>query len=299
MNLSQIELLRVLQETHFNLSKAAEKMHLVQSAVSRQLQLFEVELGSPLFERSGKKLIGLTPLGKSVMDEVAIIHQAKSNIGTLAADYLVCDHGTLHIATTHTQAKYYLPTPIRRFREKYPRVKIYMVQDSPEQLIDQLRAGKADIAICTEKVDQETDLIIKKCYEWHHSAIVPHDHPLTEGKLTLERLATYPILTYSVGFTGRSNIESAFKNAGLELDLTLAAADSDVIKTYVRLGFGVGLIAAMAYDPCIDKDLVALDLSQLIKSSSTKIACLKHNYLPLYSQHFIDELQFAAKDMHY
>jgi LysR family cys regulon transcriptional activator len=299
MNLSQIELLRVLQETNLNLSKAAERMHLVQSAVSRQLHLFEVELGSPLFERSGKKLIGLTTLGKRVMDEVVIINQAKGNISALAADYLVCDHGTLHIATTHTQAKYYLPVPIRRFREKYPRVKIYMVQASPEQLIDQLRSGKADIAVCTEKVDQETDLIIKKCYDWHHSAIIPHDHPLTAGDLTLDRLANFPILTYNAGFTGRSNIESAFKMAGLELDLTLAAADSDVIKTYVRLGFGVGIIAGMAYDPVTDKDLTTLDLSPLIKSSNTKIACLKHNYLPLFCQHFIDELQLAAQDMHY
>lgn len=297
MNLSQIELLRILQETNFSLSKAAEKMHIVQSAVSRQLQLFESELGSPLFERQGKKLIGLTALGKQVLEEVGVINQAKNNIRMIAADYLDSNQGTLRIATTHTQAKYFLPAPIRRFREKYPGVKIYMIQASPEQLIDQLHARKADIAICTEKVDQEADLVIKKCYDWHHSAVVPVNHPLIQREMTLARLASFPILTYSFGFTGRSNIESAFKKAGLELDVTLAAADTDVIKTYVRLGMGVGLIARMAYDVLADQDLTALDLSGLIPGSSTKIAYLKHNYLPLYSRHFIDELLLAAKDM--
>ena len=297
MNLSQIELLRVLQETNLNLSKAAEKMHIVQSAVSRQLQLFEAELGSPLFERQGKKLIGVTTLGLRIMEEVAIINRAKTNIQNIAADYLDSNKGILHIATTHAQAKYFLPVPIQRFREKYPGVKIYMVQASPDQLIDQLHTRKADIAICTERVDQETDLVLEKCYEWHHALVVPQQHPLSEGDISLERLASFPILTYSLGFTGRSNIESAFKNAGLELDITLAAADTDVIKTYVRLGMGVGLITAMAYDPLTDGDLVVRDLSHLIPSSRTKIAYLKHNYLPLYSQHFIDELLLAAKEI--
>ena len=297
MNLSQIELLRVLQETNLNLSKAAEKMYIVQSAVSRQLQLFEAELGSPLFERQGKKLIGMTTLGLRIMEEVEIITQSKNNIQNIAADYLDSNQGILHIATTHTQAKYFLPVPIQRFREKYPGVKIYMAQSSPEQLIAQLHTRKADIAICTEKVDEEGDLVIEHCYEWHHALVVPQQHPLSEGEITLERLASFPILTYSFGFTGRSNIESAFKAKGLELDITLAASDTDVIKTYVRLGMGVGLITAMAYDPKADWDLVARDLSHLIPSSKTKIAYLKHNYLPLYSQHFIAELLLAAKDI--
>jgi DNA-binding transcriptional LysR family regulator len=297
MNLSQIELLRVLQETNLNLSKAAEKMHIVQSAVSRQLQLFEAELGSPLFKRQGKKLIGMTTLGIRIMEEVAIITRAKTNIQNIAADYLDSNQGILHIATTHTQAKYFLPVPIQRFREKYPGVKIYMVQSSPDQLIDQLHTRKADIAICTEKVDLDADLVIETCYKWHHALVVPQQHPLSEGEITLERLSTFPILTYSFGFTGRSNIESAFKNTGLELDITLAASDTDVIKTYVRLGMGVGLITALAYDPLADWDLVARDLSHLIPSSRTKIAYLKHNYLPLYSQHFIAELLLAAKEI--
>lgn len=297
MNLSQIELLRVLQENDFSLSKAAEKMHIVQSAVSRQLQLFEAELGSPLYERQGKRLVALTSLGLRIMEQVATINLAKNNIQAIAADYIDSNQGVLHIATTHTQAKYFLPKPILRFREKYPGVRIYMLEASPEQLINKLHTRKADIAICTEKVDEDNDLVIKPCYEWHHAAVMPQNHPLSEGDISLERLASYPILTYSFGFTGRSNIETAFKNTDMELDIILAAADTDVIKTYVRLGMGVGIIAGMAYDPGMDQDLLARDLSHLIPSSRTKIAYLKNNYLPLYTQHFIDELQIAAKEL--
>jgi LysR family cys regulon transcriptional activator len=281
MNMSQIELLRILQETDLNLSKAAEKMHIVQSAVSRQLHLFEAELGSPLFERQGKKLVGMTRLGIRIMDEIAIITGAKTNIQNIAADFLDSNKGILHIATTHAQAKYFLPEPISQFREKYPGVSIYILQASPEQLIDQLHARKADIAICTEKVDEIPDLVIENCYTWHHALVVPPQHPLSQGDISLERLAEFPILTYNLGYTGRSNIESAFRNKGLEIDVVLAAADSDVIKTYVRLGLGVGLISGMAYDPLTDMDLISRNLSHLIPSSRTKIAYLKHNYLPL------------------
>ena len=299
MNLSQIELLRVLQETNFSLSQAAEKMHIVQSAVSRQLQLFEGEIGSPLFERRGKKLTGMTPLGLRIMREVDSINQAKNNIQTLAAGYLDSNHGVLHIATTHTQAKYFLPKPILRFREKYPGVRIYMDEASPEQLVNKLHTGKADIAICTEKVADDAYLAVKPCYEWHHAAIVPKNHPLSDGEISLDRLAAFPILTYSFGFTGRSNIETAFKDSASELDIILSAADTDVIKTYVRLGLGVGIIAGMAFDKNIDSDLVARNLSHLVPCSRTKIAYLKNNYLPLYGQHFIDELVIAAAEMQF
>ena len=299
MNLSQIELFRVLQENNFSLSKAAEKMHIVQSAVSRQLQLFEEELGSPLYERQGKRLVGLTSLGRRIMKEVATINMAKNNIKTIAADYIDCNQGILHIATTHTQAKYFLPEPILRFREKYPGIRIYMLEASPEQLINKLHTREADIAICTEKVGEDSDLVVKPCYEWHHAIVMPQKHPLSTGALSLERLASYPILTYSFGFTGRSNIEAAFKNIDRELDIILAAADTDVIKTYVRLGMGVGIIAGMAYNSTIDNGLVARDLSHLVPSSRTKIAYLKNNYLPLYMQHFIDELQVSAKKLNF
>jgi DNA-binding transcriptional LysR family regulator len=290
MNLNQLELLRILQDTRFNLSKAAEKMFIVQSAVSRQLQLLELELGSPLIKRQGKRLLGFTALGEQIMQQIETISQAKKNILTIAGEHRDSDSGILHLATTHTQAKYFLPKYIKQFRDKYPKVKIYIQQSSPEHLIELLHNNQADIAICTEKVEEDPSLILNRCYEWHHAIVVPKTHALADGEITLQRLAAFPVLTYSFGFTGRSNIEKAFHQLGLEMDVVLAAADSDVIKTYVRLGFGVGLIANMAYDAEADQDLVIRSLAHLIPSSFTKVAYLKQNYLPAYSQHFIDEL---------
>jgi DNA-binding transcriptional LysR family regulator len=295
MNLNQLELLRVLQETDFNLSKAADKMHVVQSAVSRQLQLLEMELGTPVFERHGKRLLGLTPMGERVMQQVEQIHQAKKNIISLADDFRDNRNGTLHIATTHTQAKYLLPVPVQKFRQQFPNIKIYMVQSSPGNLIDLLHQHQADIAICTEKLADDDKLILRPCYQWHHCVIVPKHHPLATADLTLKRLATEPILTYSPGYTGRTAIEKAFNDKDLHPDIILAAADSDVIKTYVRLGLGVGIIAETAYEPEKDSDLVALDLSGLIPASVTKIAYLKQLYLPSYCRYFIDALLEQAR----
>lgn len=290
MNFSQLELLRFLQETDFNLSKAADKLGIVQSAASRQIQLLEEELGSPVLQRSGKKIGGFTPLGVRIMDEVENIDLARRNMQTLALDYRTHRNGTLHIATTHTQAKYLLPEPIRNFRLQYPGIKIYMMQSSPGEIIDMLYRHKADLAICTEKLVEDERLVITPCYDWHHIAIVPRNHPLTVGDITLERLASFPMLTYSPGYTGRSNIEKAFKNANLGLDIMLSAADSDVIKTYVRAGLGVGIIASTSYEKDNDQDLHRLDLSHLIPRSRTKIAYLKQLYLPSYLQYFIGEL---------
>ena len=290
MNLSQIELLRLLQQTDFNLSKAAEKMHVVQSAVSRQLQLLEVELGSPLFERQGKRLLGFTPLGLRIMDQVDLIHQAKKNIRSMADDFRDNRYGTLRIATTHAQAKYLLPRPVQKFRDHYPGIKIYMVQSSPDRLLAMLHDHEAEIAICTEKLADDDTLIIRPCYTWHHVAVFPNDHPLAEGELTLQRLCCYPILTYIPGFTGRSNIDKAFHDLGLEPDVVLAAADSDVIKKYVRLGLGIGIIADTAYETAQDQDLIVRDLGHLMPSLVTKIAYLKQLFLPSYCRFFIDEL---------
>ncbi len=286
MNFSQLELIRLLPETDFNLSKAAEKLNIVQSAASRQLQLIEEELGAPLLERYGKKLLGFTPLGERVRSQIDNIELSRRNIHTIAEDYQANRNGTLHIATTHTQAKYLLPEPIRKFRQQFPGVKIYMVQSSPDEIIDLLHHHKADIAICTEKLEESEKLVIKACYDWHHVAIVPQGHPLSTGEITLQKLVSYPLLTYSPGYTGRSKIESAFSDAGLELDVILSAADSDVIKTYVRLGLGVGIIAQTSYEAHIDSDLVA----HLIPESRTKIAYLKQLYLPGYLQYFIEEV---------
>lgn len=296
MNLNQIELLRLLQQTDFNLSKAAEKMHVVQSAVSRQLQLLEGELGAPLFERQGKRLLGLTPLGVSVMAEVDLIHRAKRNIQAIAEDFRENRSGTFHIATTHAQAKYLLPGPVGKFRDRYPGIKIYMVQSSPDNLLDLLHQHQADIAICTEKLADDEQLIVRPCYQWHHVAVFPPNHPLAEGPIDLQRLAEYPILTYTPGFTGRTAIEGAFAVAGLQPDIVLAAADSDIIKTYVRSGLGVGIIAGAAYEKENDGDLVVRDLGHALPTLVTKIAYLKQLFLPAYCRFFIDELLAAGQE---
>ena len=294
MNLNQLEILHFLQETNYNLTKVAEKMNIVQSAVSRQLLLLEDEMGAPLFERHGKRLIGPTVLGGKILQEVSLLQQAKRNIQVIANDYLTGEQGVLHVATTHTQAKYFLPEPIRKFREKYPAVKIYIEQSSPRNLIQLLYQHKADIAICTERMEQNEQLVINPCYQWSHVMVVPQGHPLLNQTINLKRLAMFPILTYSQGFTGRSNIERAFKAQGINLDVTLAAADSDIIKTYVRLGFGVGIIAETSYELPVDADLVAIPLRHLIPASVTKFAYLKQSYLPTFMQYFIEQLKMAV-----
>lgn len=290
MNLNQLELLRILQQTDFNQSQAAQKMNVVQSAVSRQLQLLEAELGSPLFERYGKKLIGLTPLGLQIMDEVDEINQAQKNIHALSDSFKDNRQGALRIATTHTQAKYLLPGPIQRFREKYPHFNIYIIQSNPDKLIQSLHTYEADLAICTEKLTDDESLIVKDGYQWHHVAVVPKGHPLLDQTISLSKLTEYPVLTYIPGFGGRSTIDKAFQKGRQNLNITLSAADSDIIKTYVRLGLGVGIIASMAFDEMADSDLVSIDLSHLMPRSVTKIAYLKELYMPGYLNHFISEL---------
>ena len=266
-------------------------MSVVQSAASRQIQLLEEELGSPLLQRTGKKIVGFNPLGDKILREIEVIDLARRNIHSIARDYKNNRNGTLRIATTHSQAKYFLPTSIGQFRVEYPQINIYIVQSSPDQIIDLLHRHHAELAICTEKLDEDEKLVILPCYDWHHIAIVPKDHPLNRHEITLEQLAACPLLTYSPGFTGYSNIEKAFDEADLTLDVTLSAADSDVIKTYVRQGLGVGIIASTCYENKNDQDLAAIDLSHLIPKSRTKIAFLKPLYLPGYLQYFIGLLQ--------
>lgn len=294
MNITQLEILRVLQETEFNISKTAEKLHIVQSAVSRQLQLFELELGHSLFERQGKKILCFNSLGQQVLAEVNDIRDSRFNIQSLARDFKENRNGCLNIASTYTQAKYLLPTAIQKFRTKYPELKIHIQQSSPDKLIEFLHQQTADVVVCTEKLDEDDKLVVIPCYEWHHIAIVPRDHSLIENPISLENLAKYPILTYIQGFTGRSAIEKAFASKGLNMNIVLAATDSEVIKTYVRLGLGVGIVASSSYEIEKDQDLIPLDLSKFIPSLTAKIAYLKDHFLPVYCQYFIDVLRKEA-----
>jgi DNA-binding transcriptional LysR family regulator len=290
MKLSQIELLHALVETPFNLSKAAEKLDLAQSAVSRQLQLFEAEIGAPLFARKGKKLVALTPLGQRIMDEVAAINQAKRNIHAIAADFLDHQESAIRIASTHTLAKYFLPEPIRRFREKHPDTRIYITQVRSEQLPGLLHKHAVDIAVGAEAPEDGADLIIQSCCEWRYAAVVPKNHPLSTGELTCERLASFRILTYAANHVDRVLIDKTLKDRRLTLNISLTADDADVIKTYVRLGLGVGIIADIAYDQQGNQDFVIRDLSTILPKSTINIAYLKQGYLSLTSRHFIDEV---------
>ena len=209
----------------------------------------------------------------------------------MADDYRLQTRGEIRIATTHTQAKYFLPEVMLEFRQRYPEVAIHFLQGTPVELVRMLHDGKADIAVCTEELDKDSGLESRKCYDWNHGLVLPEGHPLAAGKLTLERIAQHPVLTYIFGFTGRSKIHETFRAAGLRLDVTFAATDTDVIVSYVRLGFGAGIIAKMAYSHIHDDELVLRDLSHLFPRSSTHVAWLKNKYLKQYVNDMVKLLQ--------
>lgn len=282
MKLLQLRLLKTLLGNGMNISRAADQHFVVQSAVSRQLALLEEELGMPLFERKGKRLVEPTPVCQALAREIDTIEQSMDNIRSIADDFRLQTVGEIRIATTHTQAKYFLPDVLLEFRQAYPRVAIHLLQGTPPQLVDMLRAGQADIAICTEAIAKASGLASERCYDWHHGLVLPEAHPLTEGDVTLERIACHPVLTYVFGFTGRGKIHDTFVEAGLELDVSFAATDTDVILSYVRQGFGAGIIAKMAYSHIHDDDLVLRDLSHLLPASTTQVAWAKEKYLRQY-----------------
>ena len=290
MKITQLQLLKILLNNGLNISDAAKQLFVVQSAVSRQLSLLEDELGMPLFVRKGKRLDAPTPLCLDIANEIDNMELALENIRAVADDHRDARVGELRLATTHTQAKYFLPSVINEFREKYPKVKIHFFQGNPAQLVDMLHKREADIAVCTEELQEHSDLITHSCYDWNHALIVPPEHPLAKGKLSLQRIAEYPLLTYVFGFTGRTKIQEAFEDLGLKTDITFAATDTDVIKSYVKLGFGAGIIAKMAFEDKSNDGLLLRDLSEFFPSSTTTAAYVKSKFLKSYLQEFIDIL---------
>lgn len=290
MKLFQLRLLKTVLNNGLNVSRAAEQHYVVQSAVSRQLALLEEELGMPLFERKGKRLVEPTAVCKAIVQELERIEQSLENIRAVADEFRLQTRGEIRIATTHTQAKYFLPEVMLEFRQRYPDVAIHFLQGTPVELVRMLHDGKADIAVCTEELGDDSTLASRKCYDWNHGMVLPEGHPLAEGKLTLQRIAEHPVLTYIFGFTGRSKIHETFRAAGLALDVTFAATDTDVIISYVRLGFGAGIIAKMAYSHIHDDDLVLRDLSHLFPCSTTRVAWLKNKYLKQYVQELMNLL---------
>ena len=288
MNLQQLRYLCAIVDHGLNVSDAAEALFTSQPGISKQVRLLEDELGIQVFVRRGKRLSALTPAGHSVVATARRALREIENLKRVGAEYKSEDTGTLAIATTHTQARYVLPRVIRDFAARYPKVKVLLHQGNPLQVAQQTSSGEADVGIATEALATFPDLVTLACYEWNRCVLVPRGHPLTKvTPLTLVALARYPIITYDFAFTGRSQINAAFDAQGLQPNVVLTALDADVIKTYVELGMGVGIVAQMAYDPDRDIALERLDASHLFAPSTTRLALRRDVFLRGYVYDFI------------
>lgn len=293
MKLQQLKYIWEVARHDLNVSATAESLYTSQPGISKQIRMLEDELGVQIFQRSGKHLTEVTSAGTAIVKMAGEILDKVENVRQIAHEFSDKDRGTLSIATTHTQARYLLPSVISEFIGRYPDVALHMHQGTPVQISEAASKGKVDIAIATEALELFENLIMLPCYRWNRSVIVKHDHPLAIDeangeKLTLERLAEYPIVTYVFGFTGRSQLDDAFNEKGYEPKVVFTAADADVIKTYVKLGIGVGIVASMAFDPDIDKELVAIDASHLFASSTTKIGLRRGTILRGFMYEFIE-----------
>jgi DNA-binding transcriptional LysR family regulator len=289
MNLQQLRYVRETVRQGLNLTEAANTLHTSQPGVSKQIREFEYELGVEIFERRGKRFVGLTEPGKRIVEVVENVLRELDNLKAVGREFADQDSGDLTIATTHTQARYALPPVVTEFRSRYPKVHLSLLQGSPTAIAQMVIRGEADIAIATESLDHFPELLALPGYQWHHSVVVPPGHPLAAlERLALEDLARYPIITYSPEFTGRAHINEAFAARELEIDVVLTAIDSDVIKTYVELGLGIGIIAAMAFDPARDRTLCAIDAGHLFPTNTTRIALRRAGYLRGFAYDFIE-----------
>lgn len=288
MNLQQLRYLSALADSGLNVSRAAERLHTSQPGISKQLRLLEQELGVELFRRHGKHLQALTPVGQAVLEQARGVLQRVEGIRQTATEALDENRGAFTIATTHTQSRYLLPPVIQGFVERYPDVSLQMQQGTPVQVAQLVSRGEADLGIATEALDAWPELVTMPCFRWNRAVLVPKGHALARIKrLTLEQIAAWPLVTYVQGFTGRSRVDEAFERRGLRPRVVFTAADSDVIKTYVRLGMGVGVIASMAVEPGRDQDLVALDASHLFDWSTTSLAFRRESRLRRFACDFI------------
>ncbi len=288
MNLQQLRYLCAIVDHGLNVSDAAAALFTSQPGISKQVRLLEDELGVQVFVRHGKRLAALTPAGNSVVATARRALREIENLRRVGAEYRSEDTGTLAIATTHTQARYVLPPVIRDFAARYPKVRVILHQGNPLQVAEHTAHGDADVGIATEALGSFPELVTLPCYEWNRCVLVPRGHPLTKTvPLTLAALARHPIITYDFSFTGRSKINDAFDAEGLSPNVVLTALDADVIKTYVELGMGVGLIAQMAYDPVRDTGLERLDAAHLFAASTTRLALRRDVFLRSYVYDFI------------
>ncbi len=289
MKLQQLRYIWEVAHHDLNVSATAQSLFTSQPGISKQIRLLEDELGVEVFARSGKHLTRVTPAGERIITTAGEILRKCESIKQIAQEFSNEKRGTLSIATTHTQARYALPQVISTFIKQYPDVSLHMHQGTPMQIAEMAADGTVDFAIATEGLEQFGDLVMMPCYRWNRCVVVPKGHPLTEmGKLTLDALAEHPIVTYVFGFTGRSKLDEAFSHRGLSPKVVFTAADADVIKTYVRLGLGVGIVARMAVDAKLDADLVVLDASELFESSVTKIGFRRGTFLRGFMADFIE-----------
>lgn len=289
MNFQQLRSVREAARRGYNLTEVAAALHTSQPGVSRQIRELEDELGIELFVRAGKRLTGLTAPGAQVLPIIERMLRDAENLRHAARDFAQHDVGPLSIAATHSQARYALPAAVRDFRALYPQVTLNLHQGSPKHVAQMLIDGEADIGIATEALAEYEQLITLPCYRWTHSVVVPPDHPLLDGSpVTLQRLARFPLITYDTGYTGRTHIDDAFQREGIEPRIVLTAMDADVIKTYVELGMGVGLVASMAYDEDRDRNLRALDAGHLFAVNMTRLGFRRGSFLRAYVFAFIE-----------
>ena len=289
MKLQQLRYLTEVVRRGLNVSEAAAALHTSQPGISKQIRSLEDELGIQVFVRHGKRLVSITEPGKAVVAIAERILSEAQNLRRAGEEFANDQLGTLTIAATHTQARYALPHAVAAFMRRYPRVKLVIHQGNPTQICEQVLEGEADFCVATEAIAQYPELVSMPVYQWNRCVVVPARHPLLKAKpLTLERLAEYPIVTYDFAFANRSLVEKAFENRGLQANVVLTALDSDVIKTYVELGLGVGILAKMAFDPERDRSLRAIDAGHLFESSTTRLGIKRNAYLRRYAYEFIE-----------
>jgi LysR family transcriptional regulator, cys regulon transcriptional activator len=289
MKIQQLRYLTEVARRGLNVSEAAEALHTSQPGVSKQIRALEDELGVEVFVRHGKRLSAITEPGKAVIAIAERILAEANNLRRAGEEFANEKLGTLTIAATHTQARYALPKAVAAFKRRYPKVELLIHQGNPTQICEQLLAGEADMGVATEMISLYPELVSLPVYQWNRCVVVPPKHPLLKKTpLTLEALAQYPIVTYDFAFANRSLVQKAFESRGLQPHVVLSAQDSDVIKTYVELGLGIGILARMAFDPKRDRHLRALDAAHLFESSTTRLGIKRGAYLRRYAYDFIE-----------
>ena len=289
MNLHQLRFVREAVRQNFNLTEAAKALYTSQPGVSKAIIELEEELGIDIFTRHGKRIRGLTEPGRAVLKSVELIMQEIDGLKRIGKEFAAQDTGSFVIATTHTQARYALPKIVHAFTQKYPKVRLSLLQGNPKQVAEMVLKDQADLAIATESIANIEGMVSIPCYQWEHVVVVPPDHPLLKSKaITLEEIAQYPLITYDAAFAGRAKIDQAFDLRNLKPDVLLEAIDADVIKTYVELGLGVGIIAGMAFDSERDKNLRSISVGHLFGTNVSRVAMKQGAYLRSYVYTFIE-----------